>query len=74
MESVLFVLIKTNNKSLIIERKEIYSTAREVDHPANYGLVANGVFQDYTAAIELEKNCTYEIEVRHPQVVLRCET
>lgn len=74
MESVLFVLIKTNNKSLIIERKEIYSTIREVDHPANYGLVANQVFQDYTAAVELENDCTYEIEVRHPQVVLRCET
>ncbi len=74
MESILFVLIKTNNKSLIIERKEIYTTVREVDHPTNYGLVANRVFKDYTAAVELEKNCTYEVEVRHPQVVLRCET
>ena len=73
MESVLFVLTKTNNKSLILKREDVYSTIREVDHPANYDLVANGVLKDYTSAVELEKDCTYEVEVRHPQVVLRCE-
>ena len=73
MESVLFVLVKTK-KSPILKREDIYSTTRAVDHSWNYGLVANQVFQDYISAVELEKNCTYEIEVHHPQVVLRCET
>lgn len=72
MESVLFVLVQTT-KAPILERKDIYSTTRAVDHPWNYGLVANQVLQDYTAAVELEKGCTYEVEVRHPQVVLRCK-
>lgn len=74
MESVLFVLVQTKKGSLIPERKEIYSTIRGVDHPANYGLVAHYVFKDYTSAVKLEKGCTYTVEVRHPQVVLRCET
>ena len=73
MENVLFVLVQTK-KGLILKRKDIYSTTRAVDHSNNYGLVANQVFQDYTSAVELEKNCTYTVEVRHPQVVLRCET
>ena len=73
MKSVLFILTRTK-KVLFLEKKEIYSTIRAVDSPVNYGLVANQVFQDYTSAVELEKNCTYTVEVRHPQVVLRCET
>jgi hypothetical protein len=73
MESVLFVLVKTK-KGPILKREDIYCTTRAVDHSHNYGLVANQVFQDYTSAVELEKNCTYTVEVRHPQVVLRCET
>ena len=73
MKSVLFILTRTK-KVLFLEKKEIYSTIRAVDSPVNYGLVANQVFKDYAAAVELEKGCTYEIEVRHPQVVLRCET
>ena len=73
MKSVLFVLVKTT-KGPILKREDIYCITRAVDYSHNYGLVANQVFQDYTAVVELEKNCTYEVEVRHPQVVLRCET
>ena len=73
MESALFVLVKTT-KGPILKRKDIYSTTRAVDHSYNYGLVANQVFQDYISAAELEPNCTYTVEVRHPHVVLRCET
>ena len=73
MKSVLFVLVKTT-KGPILKREDIYSTTRAVDYSYNYGLVADQVFQDYTSAVELEPNCTYTVEVRHPQVVLRCET
>lgn len=73
MESVLFVLVQTT-KGPILKSEDIYCTTRAVDHSWNYGLVANQVFQDYTSAVKLEKGCTYTVEVRHPQVVLRCET
>jgi len=74
MENIIFVLVQEKKTNGITERKDIYTERREVSEQYMYNFHAHCVLKRYTAAVELEKNCTYEIEVRHPQVVLRCET
>lgn len=74
MESVIFVLVQEKKTNGITERKDIYTERREVSEQYMYNFHAHCVLKRYTSAVSLEKNCTYEVEVRHPQVVLRCET
>lgn len=72
MESITFVLVRTRKGET--KREDIYTELRECSAMHMYGFHAHCMLERYTELVELEKNCTYEVEVRHPQVVLRCET
>ena len=74
MENILFVLVQEKKTNGITERKDIYTERREVSEQYMYNFHANCVLKRYTAVVELEKGCTYTVEVRHPQVILICET
>lgn len=74
MESVLFTLAQEKKVNGITERKDIYTERREVSEQYMYGFHAHCMLKRYTDLVELEKGCSYTVEVHHPQVVLRCET